>query len=84
MNNATVETIKAFEDFSGAPAVVSVGRYRFALDTLGEVKCNLIAPVSGSRKESKIAVSMARAAYLRARAKLVSDAWLAGNAALYA
>lgn len=78
-----VEHIKVFSDFSGAPAVVSSGRYRFAFDTLGCVTCTLIAPVSGSHTESKIAKGKALAAYVGERNQRITEEWLVGNRALY-
>jgi len=79
-----VEHIRVFSDASGCPAVVSCGRYRFAFDTLGAVTCNLIAPLSGGRVESKVAKAKALVAYMGERNKLVTEEWLATNRALYA
>jgi hypothetical protein len=77
-------TVQVFSDASGAPAVVSYGRYTFAFDTLGAVKCNLVKPVSGSRIEHKIALNVCTKAYMAARDSVVDAAWLARNAAMYA
>lgn len=84
MNDITrCETVQVqiYDDASGAPATVTYGRYTFAFDTLGEVKCTLIKPVYGTRVENKIALDMCTKAYMSARK--VSAEWLARNAEMY-
>ena len=76
-----VESIRVFDDASGAPAVVSYGAYRFAFDTLGEVKANLLRPVYGSRVANRVALDVCTRAYLSARG--VSLEWLERNARMY-
>lgn len=84
MNAITVSSIQVYSDASGCPAVISCGSYVYAFDMLGEIKQNLLKPVYGSRKESKIASSRCLAAYKKELAKHVDAEWLARNATLYA
>lgn len=83
MHTVTVETLQVMPDASGAPAVVSFGPYWYALDYLGEVKCNLLAPISGSRWISKEAARRVRAAYEQELDERTSDEWREKNHALY-
>ncbi len=80
---ATVDRIEVMADGSGAPALVSFGPYRFACDYLGEVKLNLVAPVSGSRRASKVAADRARTVYMQTLDERTSDEWLEVNRAMY-
>lgn len=85
MNTAIDTTpMQIMPDASGAPMVITVGRYKFAADMLGEIKLNLLAPVTGSRRESETAANMARAEYRRWLLACTSEAWRAANAAMYA
>jgi len=85
VKNAHVEVspLNPYADASGAPATVEIGPYRYAADFLGDVKLTLIAPVTGSRTESKIAASRARAAYAMQLDAIVSPEWRKANAAMY-
>jgi hypothetical protein len=80
---ATITRMEVMSDGSGAPALVSFGPYRFALDYLAEVKCNLLAPVSGSRRASRVAAQYARTAYEQALDERTDDGWLEANRAMY-
>lgn len=82
---ATIETFNVMTDASGAPAVISYGGYAFAFDVLGEIKCNLIRPMYGSRLESKIALDICTAAYRAClKLKTIREGWLDANRAMYA
>jgi hypothetical protein len=79
---ATIQSFTTYEDFSGAPAVISYGRHTFAFDLLGEVKCNLLKPVYGSRVESKIALDVCSKAYRELLATLPAE-YRRGNEVMY-
>ena len=79
-----VSPLRPFTDASGAPATVSIGPYVYAADFLGEARLTLIRPVTGSRTESKIAASRARAAYAAKVDVFTTDEWRKANAAMYA
>jgi hypothetical protein len=72
-----------YEDGSGAPAMVTVEGWTFALDYLGEVKCRLVT-VSASRKPPKWAASWAQNTYRIALQDKVSAEWFEKNHAMYA
>lgn len=84
LNRGETVTVQAFDDASGATALVTYGRYTFAFDTLGEVKCNLVKPVSGSRIEHKIALDVCTKAYISARDKVCNEDWMRRNREMYA
>ncbi len=80
----TVEAIHPLADASGAPAIVTVGRYKFALDKLGaRVSCTGLN-ASGSAREQVRAAAAARAAYVERLGALTSAAWHKANRAMYA
>lgn len=80
---ATVESFQVFSDGSGAPAVVSYNGYAFAFDFLGEIKCNLVRPVSGTRIQARIAKETCERAYRQRLEEVADSAWLALNAEMY-
>lgn len=80
-----IENFRTFEDSSGAPALVRVGDYVFACDTLGaRTTVNCIKPGHGSRTESKIAARRARIAYESKVLFSTTGAWRERAVAMYA
>lgn len=79
--------LRIYEDFSGAPAIVSSGEYKFAFDFIGgEARLHRIAGPTGTNRGAKKAIALATHAYtseLRARLGDDFDAWVAGNVSLY-
>jgi hypothetical protein len=75
--------VEVYQDGSGACALITYGRYTFAFETLGDLKCNLIRPVSGSRIEHKIALDMCTKAYIKARDAVCDAAWFERNRVMY-
>jgi hypothetical protein len=83
-SSADIESLSVMPDGSGAPAVIRVGRYRFALDRLGQrVSCHGLN-ATGSAREQVRAASAARAAYVDALARNTNGAWVAANNSMYA
>lgn len=79
-----VISIDVMPDGSGAPAVVQVGPYRFAVDILGTVRVNAIGAVRGGYVERNHAIRIATDTYQRALDIKVTADWRAANAAMYA
>lgn len=78
-----VKYFRAYEDGSGAPALIQAGRYTFAFDLLGEVKRHLVSPSYGARVECKIALAAAAKEYDALLAHSIDATWRALNAAMY-
>lgn len=82
-----VRFLRTFEDASGAEALVDVrvnGQlFTFSCNLLGEIKINLISPMSGSRWCSRQAAIRARDLYTAALLT-VSDEYIERNRQLYA
>lgn len=80
---ANIESLQIMADASGAPAVVSVGRYRFALDKLGpKVACHGLN-ATGSAREQLRAAGVARAAYVERLHAVTDNAWRLANSQMY-
>lgn len=71
-------------DGSGAPAVVVVGRYRFACDTLGKRTAVHGLNATGSCREQRSAAMKARHAYNSAVLFNTTHQWRERNRAMYA
>lgn len=79
-----VRSFVAYEDGSGAPAVVEVTGYTYAFDYLGGTKCTLIgSPALGSRMASEGACRRARDAYVKLVRSLLTRDWFRLNAEMY-
>ena len=86
MAEAKVWDLRVFEDASGAPALVDVAGFTFALDTLGQhnVTCTVLNYGTGAyMRDAPAAAKKARAAYAVARDQVIATDWLARNAAMY-
>jgi hypothetical protein len=77
--NPTLSTIQIFADGSGAPAIVECGDFRFAMDFLFSVRCNLIAGPGGTC--NKRAAEAARSFYAAEIVRRTTPKWRAANKA---
>jgi hypothetical protein len=75
-----IKTGRVFEDYSGAPAVVTVDGFSFSFDRIGVTCCNLLT--AGGRSPSKRVVALAEWRYAE-YLKTLPAGWLGANAALY-
>lgn len=73
-----IDTVHA--DGSGAPGVVEVEGYRFAMDFLGGIRLSLLG---GRYRASRRAVRIARWAYEKELRRLADERWFNLNAAMY-
>lgn len=78
---AIVDTIEVFSDGSGAPAVVTVGNFRYACDFLGQSKLTLLG--SKVPRDHRRYADLAREAYLDALFCATDEEWLQANRAMY-
>lgn len=83
-HTAEVTNLQVMEDASGAPAVVVVGQYRFACDTLGKRTAVHGLNATGSAREQRSAAMKARHAYNTAVLFNTTAAWRERNLAMYA
>ena len=77
---ATMIRFEVCEDGSGAPAVIECGGYRFAMDWLGQLKCNCIT--QSNQSPSDLVILTARALY-RSKIKSLSPGWHSMNKVMY-
>jgi hypothetical protein len=75
--------IELYTDGSGAPAVVDVSGWKFALDYIAEVRCRLITQ-SSSREPPKWAAEHARKLYSEELSRIADPSWFELNKAMYA
>lgn len=81
--NAEVTNLQIMEDASGAPAIVVVGQYRFACDTLGKRTAVNCLNTKGTFVGSRSAAMKARHAYNSAVLFNTTAAWRERNLAMY-
>jgi hypothetical protein len=77
------DTIRVFEDASGAPAVIHSNGYTFAMDCLGRTTCNLIGDAKRSPAARKLAATLARWRYERLLHAATTEEWREANRVMY-
>lgn len=78
-----VKEFEAYEDGSGAPAIVSSGRFTYAFDYLSEERITLLTPTAGSMKGNKAALKRCKEAYRKVLEMHCPAGWFARNMSMY-
>lgn len=82
--NAEVTALQFHADGSGCPAVVHVGPFAFAFDTLGTLRFHRLDTTRYNRATVSEALRLATKAYTLAVDRLATPEWRKLNAEMYA